>query len=212
MHRRTCKLPSLAEAQPLPVMIHSVLLILCFRVDVENSGWVTYPTTSNCYLDLPNLQYENFYDCPSDVPATIEVCFRAFENDNFSFEIGTGCGINESCSETICQDFAVPGIGQNVDYNLGLPDNLSSDGEIDFNVALNGSFIGGQNDLPCGAIDFGEIPFEGTVGDGSLSSFNNFCATNINEPTPQDNGGFGNDQGVWFTFTTDSNPSAYGLH
>ncbi len=174
-----------------------------FRVDVGNTGWVTYPATTFCFTDLPNLQYENFYNCPSNVPDSIEVCFRAFEQDGFL------CNIVESCSETICQNFAIPGIGVNVDYNLGLPNGLSSDGEINFNIALNGSFIGGQNDFVCDAIDLGTIPFMGMIGDGSLSSFNNFCATNTNDPNPSDDGGFGNDQAVWFSFSTDATPSAY---
>ncbi len=174
-----------------------------FRVNVANTGWVTYPATAFCFTDLPNLQFESFYDCFSDAPDSIEVCFRAFEQDGFL------CNISESCSETICQNFAIPGAGGSIDYNLGLPDGLSSDGEINFNIALNGDFIGGQNDFVCDAISFGEIPFQGIVGDGSLSNYNNFCSSNTNEPNPSDDGGFGNDQGVWFTFTTDLNPSAY---
>lgn len=174
-----------------------------FRVDVANTGWVTYPSTAFCFTDLPNLQFETFYNCPSDVPDSILVCFRAFEQD------GLLCNVSESCAETVCQNFAIPGIGGNIDYNLGLPDGLSSDGEINFNIALIGDFIGGQNDFVCDAIDLGELPFLGIVGDGSLSNYNNLCSSNINEPNPTTNGGFGNDQGVWFTFTTDANPSAY---
>lgn len=174
-----------------------------FRVNVANTGWVTYPATPFCFTDLPNLQFESFYDCPLDVPSTIQVCFRAFEQD------GVLCNVNESCSETICEDFVIPGIGDSIDYNLDLPDGLSSDGEINFRIALKDSFIGGQNDFVCDAIDFGILPFLGTVGDGSLSNYSNVCATNTNEPNPQDDGGFGNDQGVWFTFSTDADPTAY---
>ncbi len=174
-----------------------------FRVNVANTGWETYPATTFCFNDLPNTQFQNAYNCPADVPDVINVCFRAFEDD------GAFCNVNEDCSETICQDFVVPAPGNSLDYTLELPDNLSSDGEVSFTIALDDNFIGGLYDFVCDAVELGELPNFGIVGDGSLSNYSNLCATNTNDPNPSDDGGFGNDRGVWFTFTTNSNPSAY---
>jgi large repetitive protein len=63
------------------------------------------------------------------------------------------------------------------------------------------------NNFVCNAIDLGTLPTTGTIGNFNLSNYTNFCANNVGEPSP----GWitnGNDQGVWFKFTTNGNPSA----
>ncbi|MEL7378179.1 MAG: hypothetical protein AAFN65_14630, partial [Bacteroidota bacterium] len=68
---------------------------------------------------------------------------------------------------------------------------------------------GASNDLPCDAIDLGVLDFDGSLGDSSLSSYNNLCATNNNEVQPTDfNYPLFNNHAVWFTFVTGATTSS----
>jgi gliding motility-associated-like protein len=175
-----------------------------FSVNVNGTPWVTYPATPFCFTDFPNMQFEAFYDCPSDVPLFINVCFRVFEDD------GTFCNLDEQCMVELCQDYLAPAPGTSIDYNVQIADGQASDGELNFTIALDNNFIGGANDLICDAVDLGSLPFQGTIGNPALSNYNNFCATNVGDPNPTSEGGvFGNDRGVWYSFMTGANPSAY---
>ncbi len=165
------------------------------------NDWVTYPATTFCYQDPPFLQYNEAYTCPSDLPNTIEVCLRVFEDD------GSFCTPSHSCSEIICQNFPIPQVGQSVDHSLALATGLSSWGEIDFTIAVTNNNFGPPNDFVCDAIDLGVLPFGGTIGDASLSNYTNICATNVSEPNPSSVGNFQNEQAVWFTFTTSESPT-----
>jgi gliding motility-associated-like protein len=174
-----------------------------WRVNVNNQGWVTYPQVVICYQNPPFLQYTATYNCPSQLPATLNVCFRAFENDGFP------CSINETCSETICQDFNIPAPGSNSSYTLSLPAGASSTGQVNFTVATSGSFNAAPNNLICNAIDLGVLGFTGNIGDSTLSQFNNYCADNAGDLNML--GAFSIEQGVWFKFTTGPNPSTINL-
>lgn len=167
-------------------------------VNISNQGYVTYPDF--CGVTLPNSQYLRTETCPRDFPDSIQVCFRAFEND------GALCDVVPECSEEICQNFPIPAFGGSDTYTLGLEDGLSSDGEVNFTITLSDLPAQLANDDICGAIDLGVIGFNEAIGDTSASVFSNVCATRNNELNPQDQGGFFNDAGVWFTFTTDANP------
>jgi gliding motility-associated-like protein len=168
---------------------------ILFEVNVENEGWVTYPNVGACFTALPNLQYSNQYPCQSDVPAQLEVCFQVFENDPI---IPFGCLIDPSCLETICDNFDIPPAGMSATYDLELTG--SSSGTLTFTIANNGV---ADHDLPCEAIDFGLLTRGDTLGDFTQGIYSNLCGTNVNEPNPVDEGGFGNQNGVWFEFTTD---------
>lgn len=175
-----------------------------WRVNVNNEGWVTYPETGNCFTALPNTQYTETYECEGDIPATLEVCFRAFENDPAD---PTSCMLDESCSVIICQNFDIPAPGNTNNYTLGLADGLESDGEVNFSVATSLPATGLNDDL-CTPIDFGLLPNGGAVGNITESIYSNLCADNLNEPNPADfAGNVSNNSGVWFTFTTDDDPS-----
>ncbi len=174
-----------------------------FSVRVNGNNWETYPGNQFCFTELPYMQYEAFYSCPSDVPTTVNLCLRVFEND------GLFCNLDEQCMVEVCQDFNIPAPGTSVDYTFEIIDGLASDGTIDFTVELDDSFVGGQNDFVCDAVDLGVLSYVGTIGDGTLSNYNNYCSSNTNEPNPINEGGvFGNGGGVWFTFMTDDTPSA----
>lgn len=168
-----------------------------WSVRVNNEDWVTYPEAGGCFQDFPFVQYDSTFNCPVDVPPTINVCFRAFEDD------GRNCNLDMKCLEEICMDFPLPLPGTDANFTLALPPGLSSGGSVDFSIQTSGNFVGGLNDIPCTAFDLGLLPsVSATIGDADLSTYNNFCATNLGEPNPVSNGRFFNDQAVWFTFVT----------
>ncbi len=171
-----------------------------WEANVEGEGWTAYPQSGNCYTALPNQQYTASYTCFADVPASIEVCFRAYENDAPGFEIGINCDIDRTCEESICQDFTLPAPGTSSNHSLALPAGLSSSGEVSFRLEVLGN--AGANDLPCDAISLGALTREDTLGDFTQGIYDNLCGTNANEPNPATQGGFSNENGVWFQFTT----------
>lgn len=173
-----------------------------WSVNIEGQGAVVYPETGSCFSSLPNTQFVANYDCDSDVPATVEICFTAFENDAFSYEIGLDCATDNNCAETICQDVPVPFTNWSATQTLSLPDNLASDGEVTFTISNLAITTEMGNDTICGAVDLGVLSFADTLGDASQGLYNNLCATNTGDPQPTDDGFFFNDAGVWFSFTT----------
>ncbi len=172
-----------------------------WRVNIENNGWVTYPRTGNCFAALPNVQYTATYDCPSDVPATLQLCFRAFENDGLPLI----CQVVEDCAETICEAFAIPASGS-ADYTLALPGGLSSGGSVGFTITTTPAPTVAFDNI-CTPIHLGTLGFGQQLGDAAQGLYHNRCATNLNEPNPLAFvPGWNNEYGVWFTFTTSDDP------
>jgi gliding motility-associated-like protein len=170
-----------------------------WQLNVENEGWITYPREGNCYTELPHQQYMAAYDCPVDVPALLQVCFQAFENDDLLYEIGVGCGIDASCLETICETFAVPFPGQSATYTIAIA-NGASTGEATFIIETSRGLS--FNDAVCNPEELGTLGRGDTLGNFNLGIYDNICATAIDEPNPNTQGGFNNENGVWFRFTT----------
>ncbi len=174
--------------------------IVQWSVNVESEGAVIYPEVFNCFTDFPNIQYtSDSDDCYWNAPSSIEVCFRAFENE------GIFCNVNEDCSESICGEFLVPiNSGEVIEYTLRLPDNLESSGFVTFEIEIIGDYIGNSNDDPCTALNMGIINSNSVLGSDTLSQFNNSCANfgGLNaDPAP----GYPNitdNQGLWFQFET----------
>lgn len=174
-----------------------------WAVNIDNAGWVSYPFNGICYNNFPNLQFNKNYPCLTDIPATIPVCFRAYENDA---TLPNLCTPVYSCQAEICINVAVPPMGT-VPFTITLPTGGASEGSVDMNIVVSG-VPGGVNDALCNAIPLGVLATGVPVGLPDTSVFNNFCSTNLNEPDPGPaGGGWFNNQGVWFTFTTDANPS-----
>lgn len=169
-----------------------------WSVDIENEGIAYYPETGNCFTPLPNTQYTASFSCPADLPNEIQVCFQAFENDPI---VPIGCLIAEDCLEEICENFVVPAPGNSIDYTLALPAGGDSEGEVNFTISTSASVLSPNDDI-CNAIDLGTMTNGGTLGDNTQGIYNNLCATNGNEPNPNDDNFWYNDAGVWFTFTT----------
>lgn len=175
-----------------------------WAVNINNAGWVTYPSNGACYTNFPNEQFNQTYNCYSAIPPTIPVCFRAFENDASIFN---PCSPVFSCQAELCINVPVPPTGT-IPFNITLPAGGQSAGSVNMNIAVSG-VPNGLNDAICNAIPFGVLQTSLPVGFPDTSIFNNICANNLNEPSPNASGIYwNNNQGVWFTFTTDANPTA----
>lgn len=174
---------------------------LLWGVNVEGEGWSTYPQSNSglCFTALPNQQYTASYACAADLPPQLEVCFRAFENDPI---LPIGCPIAPSCLEQICDNFAIPAPGQSIAYTLALPATGSSTGEVNFTIEVAGA---GANGEPCTAENLGMLTRGDTLGNFSQGLYSNRCGDLApGEPNPIDQGGFNNENGMWFEFTTGS--------
>ncbi len=166
-----------------------------WAVNIENEGWTVYPEAGFCFTDVPNVQFSESYTCFATTPDSIEVCFSAFDDDGFF------CFVNPSCAESICQNFVIPAPGTTNNHSLVLPGGGGSTGSVDFELSSTG-VVFGANDLICDAVELGQLEFGTSLGDPTLSNYNNYCATNLNEPNPNMEGFWGNNLGVWFHFTT----------
>ncbi|MEM6966333.1 MAG: gliding motility-associated C-terminal domain-containing protein [Bacteroidota bacterium] len=174
-----------------------------WEVKVGAGPWNTYSNNNSdpCYNMVPNLEWGFPFDCAEDVPASIQVCFQSLEAD-----LIFGCNFSATCVEEICQNFAVPAPGNVVNYTLSLPANGDSGGTLEFSIGAIGTVFQSLNDEICNAENFGVIESGTTVGNASDGGFNNLCSTNTNEVSPATDGSWGNDQGVWFEFTTSATP------
>lgn len=176
-----------------------------WAININGQGWTIYPSLWGCYTNFPNVQFDETYLCYADIPATIQVCFRAFDNDPFIF---TPCNPVYSCLAEICMDVPVPLQGMQ-NFSIQLPDNLASGGSANLTIETIG-IPSGFNDLFCDALDLGVIPTGQTVGDADTSLFNNFCGTSTGDPDPGNFGiGWINNVGVWFKFTSPNEPGGY---
>ena len=175
-----------------------------WSININNEGWVTYPQTGPCFTALPNVQFNNSYQCLADIPPTIQVCYRAFENDPSIFN---PCTEVTSCLAEGCIDLPIPLQGT-FSFDLQISGGPSAGNA---NLAITTSGIpGGLNDFVCNAIDIGVLQAGTTVGDADTSIFNNYCGTNINEPDPSSFGiPWVNNRAVWYQFTTGPIPGTH---
>lgn len=175
-----------------------------WQVNINNQGWETYPRQGNCFNSLPNTQFSELYSCPSDLPASVEVCFKVFENDGL-----IGCNMLETCSETICVQYPIPPLGSVYPFTLALPAGFSSAGSVELELMLSGNFTGGQNDLICDAVDLGLLDIGMRLGNAQSGGFSNQCAGATGDPNPAAilPNAWQNESGVWFTFITNTGRS-----
>lgn len=169
-----------------------------WRVNIAGQGWMTYPQAGICFTNPPNVQYNEVFNCPSSYPAQLQVCIRAFEDD------GGACIVSESCLVNSCQNFATPAPGASISYSLSV--GGSSTATVNFTISATGSWPpGSAYDQICNAINLGTINSNTSIGNSALSNYGNFCASDAGDPEPW---GGGNEQGVWFRFTTGPSPAA----
>ena len=177
-----------------------------FAVAAEGGTYNYYPAVGACFNTLPDTIYQANFPCLSAVPMTVEICLLVTENDAL-FQPPLGCDITESCTETICDNFVVPMVGNTANYNLAINAPGSSSGSVNFSIQTDG-FAFPDNDFICNAVDLGTIVYGDTLGDMTVGSYANLCATDIGEIDPQSLGYyFTNQAGVWFKFNTGPNPS-----
>ena len=174
-----------------------------WEVRVGTGAWVIYSNTNNnnCFSTYPNLQWAFPFDCPQDLPTTLNICFKAYEKDGFG-----ACNVTPDCEEEICQNFAVPTPGNIANYTLSLPAGGESEGEVDFSIGALGTNFNSTNDEICNAENMGTLNSGATLGIASAGGFDNICASNTNDPSPSDDGVWINEKGVWFEFTTSNQP------
>ena len=129
-----------------------------WRVNIENQGWTTYPQSGICFTNPPNTQYSETFNCQSNYPGSIQVCFRAFEDD------GGACIVNETCLEQICQNFPTPAPGTSTTHTLSIPAGAST-GSVNFTITASGGFTlpGAAFDVICNAVNLGVLPSKSTV-------------------------------------------------
>ena len=168
---------------------------LHWRVDIESQGFTTYPQAGICFNNTPNTQYSETFNCDANYPDSIQICFRAFEDD------GAACVVSQSCLEEICQNFATPISGTSYTDSLEILNDGVNDswGKVVFTINATGALFSNVNDTICGAINLGTLTSGSTIGDNTISNYQNFCATNTNDQNPIF---WTNNQGVWFEFTT----------
>lgn len=155
-----------------------------WRVNVENQGWTTYPSSGICFSNPPRVEYTSpTYVC--SLPSTLQVCFRAFEDD------GSACIVSESCLTQTCGNFAIPAPGNSANYTLSIPAG-SSTGSVNFTVTTTGSIVPvPANDNICNAVPM-------TLG---VSVFgNNTCASTQVGEVDAISGNISPDRTVWYSF------------
>ncbi len=168
-------------------------------ISVADGPWAYFPPFLVCYTPLPHVAYSASFDCPADLPATIEVCLRAFENDPDLF---APCDINPDCIEQICT--SLPVSLTPTTHLVEMPDGLSSDGWAQLRIEVTGTPIDALNDSICAAQSLGTLTFGQTLGNAEAGGMSNFCGTNAGDPNPFDQPGvyWHNNVGVWFHFQT----------
>lgn len=175
-----------------------------YQVVVNNGPAITYDFGANpCFLTAPNISYDTLVNGACNLPLTVEVCVRAFDNDGDIIP----CFILPECFEQICVDLPIPTPGNSSQEQISL--NGSTDGEFYFSLATSIDTM--DFNYVCGAVDLGELNSGETLGDASAGIYNNLCADNLNEPNPAVDNSFNlpNNHGVWFTYTTGSDVNTF---
>ena len=170
-----------------------------WQVEIAGQGYTTYPQSGSCFTNPSNIQYNETFFCPSDYPDSLQICFRALEDD------GASCIVIPACQVQTCEWFTTPTIGNSYSDSIQILNNgvNASWGMAYFTITATGAFLNLNNDSICNAIGLGTLTFGGSIGDNTLSNYYNFCGTNTQDPIPS----WTNNQGVWFEFTTGPNPS-----
>jgi hypothetical protein len=160
---------------------------LHWRVNIDNQGWTTYPAAGICFTNPPNVQYTSSpYVC--SLPSSIQVCFRAFEDD------GATCVVSQSCQTDICQNYTIPAPGSSASYTLSIPNNGSnaSWGSVNFTIATSGFLTSAPaNDNICSAQ---ALPL------GTTTNGNNTCATVQGSEVDPSSGSISPSNTVWYSF------------
>ncbi|TNE82458.1 MAG: T9SS type A sorting domain-containing protein [Bacteroidetes bacterium] len=115
-----------------------------WRVKIANQTAITYPMTGSCFTNPPYTQYDETYDCPSNYPSSLQVCFDAFEDD------GANCIVSASCLQSVCQNYTTPAPGDSSTFTLSIPSGTST-GSVTFTLYATGSwnYVGTDTRTEC---------------------------------------------------------------
>jgi aspartate 1-decarboxylase len=125
-----------------------------WAVDINSQGYIIYPSAGICYVNTPNTQFYQTYNCTQNYPATLSFCYQAFEDD------GSACIPSKSCLAQICQNFPTPAPGSQSTYTLAIPNccGNTSWGNVNFTILSTGSFLNSSSSLSvsaCNSYSFG---------------------------------------------------------
>lgn len=178
-----------------------------YQVNVDGKGWETYPRLLNCYNDWGNLQFTfGPYDCTKRVKNGVDVCIKVFDNDAGLLD----CNPVEDCAVEICETIKIiPALDYPQVHRISTPTGGDSEGYVDIEFLLTGTFDQSPNDHICGAIELGTLDFGETLGDASAGGYENICAELFEDADPEQlhPDGWFLHRGVWFSFETGPNPS-----
>ncbi|MEO0339888.1 MAG: SprB repeat-containing protein [Bacteroidota bacterium] len=176
---------------------------IMYGVSIEGGNYLYYPQQAFCHTATPNVQWSLFYECSSELPDSLNICFQFFENDGLPFT----CQILKECLVEKCTSIPINKNRSNTNYTLSINPGNDSWGDL-FIKLSNSSDSNDENDLICNAIDLGSLTFQDTIGTKLRSNYQNLCATNAGDANPATEGSFQNDAGVWFRFQTRDMPSS----
>ena len=171
-----------------------------YSVRVAGGTWTDFPESPfGCFADAPAAVWDTTINCANDLPLTLTLCVRAFENDPPLLD---PCDINPTCLVEYCETVNLDPVPLQ-DFTIATPTGGDSEAEVDLTLALSGIPDAHPQDLPCQAIDLGTLERGVRLGDATLGGYDNVCGSNLGEPDPFDEGAsWTNEAGVWFTFTT----------
>jgi large repetitive protein len=158
--------------------------------------------------------FSEVYNCGA--PASYRFRWRARENDGLL----TG-DVNDTNGEavTALQTVNIPAASINLPqgvwstlgtYSATAGGTTCSGGSVTWTITLQYRTVftswppGLNNNLICNAVNLGTLNSGASLGNSGLSNYGNFCANDAGDPEPW---GGGNEQGVWFRFTTGASPS-----
>lgn len=170
---------------------------LTYQLVINDNPVVTYDFgANNCFRTAPDTPYDTLVNGACNLPATVEVCVRAFDNDGNLIP----CFVLPECFEQVCVDLPVPTAGTSSQEQVSLTGSTSGEFYFTLEVAEDPADF----NYICSAVDLGIISSGATLGDASAGIYDNSCADNLNEVNPvfDNNTNMVNDHGVWFTYTS----------
>ena len=178
-----------------------------YGVRVVGGDWVDFPgSLFGCFNDAPAPAWDTTINCANDLPLTLTVCVRAYENDPPLFD---PCDVAPSCLVESCQTLSLDPVPVQT-FTVATPGGGDSEATVELSLELTGIPDVHPQDLPCQALDLGTLDFGAQLGDAALGGYDNVCGSNFNEPDPFAEGAsWTNEAGVWFTFTTGAQLGSY---
>ncbi len=209
-------LPSLAMSQVnVDVVVTQVSTTIgdcdgTFSGDSDPAWWWTggdvddqcVETTCNgCTIGTSQSLLDESYDCPNDMPGSININFNGCENDFLGCTLGAFLGACDGNSASLTTNLGLPTTNGTTNLGPFCANSTGCSGQWCYwlTVTRTGSFISNGNDVACDAINLGTLGFGGSLGNENNAIYNNLCGTGDSQPAD-----WNSSQGVWFSFQTGS--------